>query len=416
MTLVNLGSFSGITDGANASPSYLNSKFSQLLSMVTAVNSAGTDFGAVASGSTTTFPVGVAFVLQSFDSGGAYVNARNYCNGNGSTDDAANLRSLFSVAAGKTVYFPAGNYRVESTVTISSALKIFMGGGQGTASFYKATSGDMFHVANANVEFHNVALDADTAGTSAGSAGWGIRVTGGANIGNFKFLGGAINSMVSGIVFDDDTGAGSMIANCRIAPYTAVTAGEGVGIQAGNDTSARQRFISNVNMPGGYVSLGSTNDTFITNCSLKRVHMVTATCFGTHVQGCRLGNSGSTMTMDGNSSFYVGNALSGTMVINATCSGVYVGNGNSSGSVINNSTQANFLLVDPYHFRMASGGSFNLNTSRFLSMRTLAATSLNSANLQPFEMAIAYGASGCSLAFRSGGTVWYPNSSLSTVG
>lgn len=52
----------------------------------------------------------------------------------------------------------------------------------------------------------------------------------------------------------------------------------------------------------------------------------------------------------------------------------------------------------------------------FGSWRTAAFASLTSAFLAPGEYGVAFGASGCSLAFRSGGTVWYPNSSLSTKG
>lgn len=51
-----------------------------------------------------------------------------------------------------------------------------------------------------------------------------------------------------------------------------------------------------------------------------------------------------------------------------------------------------------------------------LSIRTLAMASLTSANVAVNEMVFAIGASGSSLAFRSGGTMWYPNSSLSTKG
>lgn len=85
-------------------------------------------------------------------------------------------------------------------------------------------------------------------------------------------------------------------------------------------------------------------------------------------------------------------------------------------------TDSDVLIDYPLSITRASGGSIllarplNLGQNRLVSMRTLALTSLTSANLAQFEVALGYGASGCSLAFRSGGTVWYPNSSLSTVG
>jgi len=416
VTLSNLTALSLFTDKAPASPAYFNAKWAEVqANLDTIAASTGTDFGQVTSGSTTSLPVDRAFIFRSYDSGGAFVNARLYCHGNTTTDDAANLRSLFSVAAGKTVYFPPGNYRIESTVTISSALKILGPGGQGTMTFYKATTDDMFRVSNANVEFHNVGLDCDTTGTSGATSGWGINVVGGTAVTNFKFLGGAINSMNSCLNFADDSGGGSVIANCRIAPFTGVSAGEGCIVQGNADTGARQRFLSNVNGPGGYISLTSTNDTFISNCAVKRVDLG-ASAFGTHVQGCRLGNSNSTMTLDGNTTNFIGNAVSGSVVLASTFDGVYVGNVHSFGSVIDQSTQVNLLVVDPFEYRMASGGTMNLGQSRLVSMRTLALTSLTSANLAQFEIALGYGASGCSLAFRSGGTVWYPNSSLSTVG
>jgi len=64
-----------------------------------------------------------------------------------------------------------------------------------------------------------------------------------------------------------------------------------------------------------------------------------------------------------------------------------------------------------------SYGTFDLapNSVR-LSVRSLAMASLTSLNIGTNELVLAIGASGCSLAYRSGGTMWYPNSSLSTNG
>ena len=64
-----------------------------------------------------------------------------------------------------------------------------------------------------------------------------------------------------------------------------------------------------------------------------------------------------------------------------------------------------------------SYGTLNLaSNSVRLSIRTVAMASLTSANVAVNELVFAIGASGSSLALRSGGTMWYPNSSLSTVG
>lgn len=124
MTLVNLGSFSGVTDGANASPSYLNSKFSRLLSMVTAVNSAGTDFGAITSGSTTTFPVGVRYVLNSTRSGGGVWDAAAFgVMGDNATDDTAAINSALSaaqVAGGGRVVLSGFTHRTTATIRVPS--------------------------------------------------------------------------------------------------------------------------------------------------------------------------------------------------------------------------------------------------------------------------------------------------------
>lgn len=48
MALTTIANFSGFTDNAPLSPSYFNSKMTEIVSMITAVNSAGTDFGAAA--------------------------------------------------------------------------------------------------------------------------------------------------------------------------------------------------------------------------------------------------------------------------------------------------------------------------------------------------------------------------------
>lgn len=413
MTLSNITALSSFTDKAPVSPTYMNAKWGEVQANFDAVGA----LPLTVSGATVTIDPGTDFVAKSYDSGGFALNAKLYCRGNTSTDDAAGLRLLFAAGAGRNIEFPPGNYRIESTVTISSAVKLFGPGGQGTMTFYKATTDDMFRIENANVEFHNIGLDCDTGATSGATSGWGLNVVGGTANTNFKFLGGAINSMNSCINFADDSGGGSVIANCRIAPFTGVSAGEGIAVKANADSGARQRFLCNVNAPGGYISLVSTNDTFITNCAVKRVDLG-ANAFGTHVQGCRLGNSSSTMTLDGNASSFVGNAISGPVVLAATFDGVYVGNVNSSGSLIDQSTQANVLVADAYEYRMASGGTMNLNQSRLVSVRTLAASALTTSaantNVIANELVLTLGgASGASLAIHSGGTVYIFNSALS---
>lgn len=64
-----------------------------------------------------------------------------------------------------------------------------------------------------------------------------------------------------------------------------------------------------------------------------------------------------------------------------------------------------------------STGTLNLQQGRLLSVRTIAAGgSATSANMVNDELCFQFNASGASLAIRSGGTVWYFSSSLSTKG
>lgn len=67
-------------------------------------------------GSGTLFPPGAA-------SWG--INVRDYgATGNGSTDDAASIRSAATAAATQTLYFPAGRYKLGSAVTFPSTMAV----------------------------------------------------------------------------------------------------------------------------------------------------------------------------------------------------------------------------------------------------------------------------------------------------
>lgn len=405
---ITIAPFSGITDGAPASPSYLNSKFSQLVSSITGLNA---NLPVTVSGVTVTGDPGYYFSIPSLDSGGFGYNLRAFPLSSGS-DYAAVLRSVLSVANGGTLLVPPGNYYLGSTVTLSKQIKMFGAGGQGTTTFIKTHTGNMFDVTVANVEMHHIDLEGDSTVASVCTLGYAVRVTGGTNTTNFKFLSGAVNSLNSGFRFDDDSGGGTCIDNTRIATLT----GEGSAISIGDATGAVPFFLSNIHAPNGIFSFGSVADVFVANCQPKRIDTQTNS-FGVHTVSNRYGNSGSTVTFAGDSGFHMGNSIAGTCVLDSGFDGAFIGNVRTSGNgLVDNTGASGALIIDHNLWKVPSTATFNLGTSRLKSIRTLALTSLTSANLLDQELAVGFGASGCSLAYRSSGTVWYPNSSLSTVG
>lgn len=77
-------------------------------------------------------------VVNSSSSSGGYVNVKDFgAVGNGTTDDTTAVRSALN--GGGTVYFPAGTYRITSTLSHTSAFNV-VGDGQQSRIMYDASS------------------------------------------------------------------------------------------------------------------------------------------------------------------------------------------------------------------------------------------------------------------------------------
>ena len=144
MPLSTFTAFSGITDLAPISPSYVNAKFSVISQNLDQLNTdASVTSIWVRSGSTvTTNPLSLSIIARSYDSGGQFYNVRSYSAvGDGITDDTTALQSAISaanLAGGGTVYIPVGAYLINSTLTVSSNV-VLQGSGTSSLIFSAST-------------------------------------------------------------------------------------------------------------------------------------------------------------------------------------------------------------------------------------------------------------------------------------
>lgn len=407
--MLNINAFSGFTDKAPLSPAYFNSKMSEVFSAITGLNN---NLPVTISGATITTDTGYSFVAPSLDSGGFGYNLKAFAPSTG-TDWTTALRSVLSVSNGGCLLVPPGTYYLGSTVTLSKQIKIFGAGGQGTTTFMKTHGDNMFDIISSNVEMHNINLEADTTTASAATSGWALFVTAGS--GNFKFLGGAMNSMNSNLRFDDDAGSGSFVDNVRIGAFNNGSVASALAISIGSDTAARQRYFTNVNMPGGSVSIGSAQDTFLTGCQFDHL-MTVEGAFGIHLADCRYG-AGSTSTFHGDTCYVIGNSSSGTQDIASGFDGVFALNCRTQGGLVDSTASSGVVIIDHSLWKMPSTATLSLY-GRLKSFRTLAASAVTvsaaNTNLQPDEIVFTIGgASGASLCIHSGGTVYIFSSALS---
>ncbi len=262
-------------------------------------------------------------------------NVRQYgAKGDGTTDDTAAIRAAIAGARGKTLFFPPGVYKVTQPLVLDQGqIKIMGSGAQGTTTILKQHAGDAFTVKFAQVEFHFIAIESASPPTYIG--GRAIHVVKGEN---FRFLDCSIANIDVGIEFDGDAGAGAMIANCRIAPFTTTPGNEGVSIQMGGpDTAARGRHVVNLSTGGGVIRVPGCDDFFITNCIVRNI-FADAVTFGLHVVNCRYGSMGHPITLNGRGCTYIGCMMAGEITLAPTL---------IASTVIGNmATQSNYGFVD----------------------------------------------------------------------
>lgn len=286
-----------------------------------------------------------------------WVNVKNPtygAKGDGTTDDTAAIQAAMTAAAGKTLFFPPGTYKVTSTLTVTNAIgqiKVIGSGGQGTTTIIKYHTGDLLVVEAGQVELHLVNLEAATAtDTTYGTMGRAIYVHNNVSTTpNFKFLGGAINNIDLGIEFAADSGSGAMVANVRIAPFT--TGSKSIWIN-GPDTAARNRHFINLSLPGGYIDVDGALDTFIVNSFFQRVEIDSA-AFGTHVGHCRWGNGGNAMTISGATTVIYGAAVSGAVTLDSNFTGVFHGVSSGGTYTVTDNSGGNATIL----FRVPSASS-----------------------------------------------------------
>jgi hypothetical protein len=262
-------------------------------------------------------------------------NVKQYgVKGDGVADDTRGLRAAIAGARGRTLFFPPGAYRVTDTLVLDQGqVKIVGSGPQGTTTIVKYHPGDAIVVDFAQVEFQSIAIESGS--PPANVSGRAVHVVRGEN---FRFLNCSIANIDTGIEFAADAGAGAMIANCRIAPYTTTPGREGCSIRvAGPDTAARDRHVVDLSTGGGVIELHGCRDFFIANCMVRNIFADAAT-FGLHVVNCRYGSMGKPVTFDGMGCTYIGCMIAGELTLAPTLI--------ASTVVGNMATQANYGFND----------------------------------------------------------------------
>lgn len=409
MTITTLPAFSGCTDNAPASPSYFNSKFSQVVSMITTLNAAANSSAS---------SMGIANVM---DYGAV---------GDGSTDDAAAIRA--AIAAAPVVYFPdpSPSYLVGSVIEIAKPVALIgqnvsatviergFSGSKDTDGIFHYTDGSSWGLVD------NLTLRSKTGQT--GGCLLSIVNTNADAVGGYRFTGVDFTttgtSTHSHTVWMNGTARTSAPIGLRGVDFVgcnvfggavATLVAKGVlklGINGGGVYNAGGVATSEVSLDGtagvptssfAYLPADSSCDINMDNATmgfiacgqLAKIRNTTNTTF---IYGH--GNASSVSTQWSFSNFY----NTGDRTWHGTSN--YSETVNFKGPV----SVANATMT-------FSTATLNLGQSRLVSVRT--AASLDSTTLRTDEVAFTIaGASGASLAIRSGGTIWYFSSSASTKG
>ena len=342
MTLSTVTAFSGITDKAPASPAYLNSKFSEVYDIMTAMN-VGIPFGAVTSGSTTTFPVAQRFVLRSIDSGGAVYNVLAYnADNTGTTDSATAILNCITDASAKgggIVFFPEGTYKVGSQITLASGIGSntqLVGSGMAATVLKKSFNGTMFPITGISYfGMRDLTLDGNYEG---GSTGKGIVVTGAGSTNYHRYTNVFWKSI-------EDTHMEIGTDACEMTTWVGcqglVGAGQALGSVAGlhhngADTGARHRTMTGCVFNGSTLSLNGAVDFFIGQ-SLFNVVKFGSACQIMAFQGCLMGGNSGT-SVDGDNITIMGCRFAGDVELTSGMGGAcsFIGNVQTSGGFVNN--------------------------------------------------------------------------------
>lgn len=151
MTLSNITTLSSFTDKAPASPEYFNAKFAEVNANFSTIAAS------ITTSTTSTFGV---------------VNVKDHgALGDGTTDDAAAIRTAIAFASSArygTIFFPAGIYRVGSTLTVPSGMLLQGAGSPASSSGNSQTFAQLWH------DFVGHFIVFDDPNTSGGIGGGGI--------------------------------------------------------------------------------------------------------------------------------------------------------------------------------------------------------------------------------------------------
>lgn len=428
MTITSLPSFSGLTDNAPASPSYFNSKFSQVVSMITTVNESGTSIGqvtaALSRGSTTIY----ADQMAGADWGEKVLAAYSLAT-HGSMIDASALSGKQVMSSTLTIDVPF------TTLRVSSALSLNM-----------STFGVVVPVGTDGVAIESTLPWGSRTSNGAYPQGqWDYRGTGNAIVVgdatgptlNFRmrdvgiWLGGS-GSSSRGIILNQCLYFD--LERVQVLGKTGSTHSN-IGIVVDGTDSNNNLFAGwgTIRQPvlnrmwRGIVGTGvepySANAVTVLGGSLQGMGSGVSGCRGISVDNGRGWfvhgtdidgfDHGVHLDTANHHVIFRGENNAADIFLSSSASLNYINNVRESGVVpVDNGAKNIVIMAGTFR------GTVDLaaNGAR-LSIRTVAAgASLTSSNLSANEVAFQFNASGASFGIRSGGTVWYFSSSLSTKG
>lgn len=342
--------FSGITDKAPLSPAYFNAKFAEVYS-----------------------------VLNSLDTQTVTnYNVRTYgATGNGTTDDTAAIRTAIAAANQGAVYFPAGTYRITSTITPQTGTKFITDAGYLSATILKAHTGAGFGINVAGVEFRHLAFSADTAtNPSYGTQGPMLQFT--ADAADARILNVNSSYIDSVVSIGADCASRLQIVGGYWLPYNTTAGSEGTVYQTGIDTGARFRSIFGLVTDGQISQKGAIDSEMQGVCCRRVVTDANTGLLG--VQGGIWGSLNQPVTVDGSDTRIMGIRVSGNITLASTMAGasVFVGNTQTFGTFTDNSPvnscivmhhplSASYDLVDRHKLFTASGTGGVIRTYRRVS-------------------------------------------------
>lgn len=270
-------------------------------------------------------------------------------------DDSADLTPAFHAALlahnvfTDPISFPGGTYHCDSSpftgISLLQPCRI-VGAGIESTIIKKNFSGTWFpiginfgnHIGWEGISFHG------NAATFTGSAFAYSGQAGGSGNDYHSFFRCRFYDIPSPHFSVEGDGAGNItFVDCEAYPGPSQGTEYKVFAMTSDDTGARFRRILNCIFNAGYIGIDGANDTFVSNCALKRIE-TSATTAEYFIGTTLWGNLSAAMTIKGQGTI-TGCRFSGNVTIDVSFAGMFVGNFQTAGTFTDNTTSAGAATV-----------------------------------------------------------------------